>query len=187
MKREVMITAWEIAREAVVEFGGKVVEYLSGALKMAWAKIKGENKMEKDYSKDYAYQLDTENTKDIDYREYMTDYSEKAYKFEYKEYAEDEGIRTVYVPKSLVTDQGQLPLWFVRKQDSKFPSHSYFSNLEDNLFQLEKKIIRLKDTASEAKNPEKRARNIKRQEAKVNPLKQEIRAEIESQIERIVK
>lgn len=45
MRKEVMVTAWEIAREAVVEFGGKAVEYLSGALKMAWAKIKGGAKM----------------------------------------------------------------------------------------------------------------------------------------------
>lgn len=45
MRKEVMITAWDIARAAVVEFGGRVVEYLSEALKMAWAKIKGGNKM----------------------------------------------------------------------------------------------------------------------------------------------
>lgn len=45
MRKEVMVTAWEIAREAVVEFGGRAVEYLSGALKMAWAKIKGGAKM----------------------------------------------------------------------------------------------------------------------------------------------
>lgn len=45
MRKEVMVTAWEIARAAAVEFGGKVVEYLSEALKMAWAKIKGGTKM----------------------------------------------------------------------------------------------------------------------------------------------
>lgn len=45
MKKEVMITAWEIARTAVVKYGGKVVEYLSESLKMAWAKIKGGAKM----------------------------------------------------------------------------------------------------------------------------------------------
>ena len=47
MRKEVMITAWDIARAAVVEFGGRVVEYLSEALKMAWAKIKGGNKNER--------------------------------------------------------------------------------------------------------------------------------------------
>lgn len=45
MRKEVMVTAWEIARTAVVEYGGKVVEYLSEALKMAWTKIKGGAKM----------------------------------------------------------------------------------------------------------------------------------------------
>lgn len=38
--KNVMTRAWEIARNSVVKFGGKVVEYLSGALKMAWAEIK---------------------------------------------------------------------------------------------------------------------------------------------------
>lgn len=36
-KREIMAKAWAIAREAVKQYGGKAVQYLSGALKMAWA------------------------------------------------------------------------------------------------------------------------------------------------------
>lgn len=35
-----MKRAWEIAKEAVVKFGGKAKEYLAGALKMAWAEVK---------------------------------------------------------------------------------------------------------------------------------------------------
>lgn len=36
MKKEIMQRAWEIAREGVKKFGGKVKEYLSIALKTAW-------------------------------------------------------------------------------------------------------------------------------------------------------
>lgn len=38
--QKVMTRAWEIAREAVVNFGGKAVEYIAEALKMAWAEVK---------------------------------------------------------------------------------------------------------------------------------------------------
>ncbi len=38
--QRVMTRAWEISREAVNNFGGKVKEYLSEALKMAWAEVK---------------------------------------------------------------------------------------------------------------------------------------------------
>ena len=38
--KKVMVRAWEIAKEAVENFGGKAFEYLSGALKMAWAEVK---------------------------------------------------------------------------------------------------------------------------------------------------
>lgn len=38
--KKVMVTAWEIARGAVNKFGGKAVEYLAMALKMAWAEYK---------------------------------------------------------------------------------------------------------------------------------------------------
>jgi len=36
----VMTRAWEIAKEAVVKFGGKVIEYFATSLKMAWAEVK---------------------------------------------------------------------------------------------------------------------------------------------------
>ena len=36
----VMKRAWEIAREGVAKFGGKVKEYFAEALKMAWAEFK---------------------------------------------------------------------------------------------------------------------------------------------------
>lgn len=38
--KNVMKRAWEIAREGVKKFGGKVKEYFAEALKMAWAEFK---------------------------------------------------------------------------------------------------------------------------------------------------
>lgn len=40
MKKQVMIRAWEIAREGVKKFGGKVIEYFAMALKLAWKEAK---------------------------------------------------------------------------------------------------------------------------------------------------
>lgn len=40
MKKELMKNAWEIAKEAAKKFGGKAIEYIAGAMKMAWAAIK---------------------------------------------------------------------------------------------------------------------------------------------------
>lgn len=39
-KRNIMVNAWRIAREGQKAFGGKVREYFSAALKMAWAQAK---------------------------------------------------------------------------------------------------------------------------------------------------
>ena len=39
-KKEIMRSAWAIAREGQKAFGGKVREYFSEALKMAWAQAK---------------------------------------------------------------------------------------------------------------------------------------------------
>lgn len=36
----VMIRAWEIAKDAVIKFGGNVKEYFALSLKMAWTEIK---------------------------------------------------------------------------------------------------------------------------------------------------
>ncbi|WP_201280788.1 hypothetical protein [Paenibacillus lutrae] len=38
--KNVMVRAWEIAKSAVVKFGGKVKEYFSQALTMAWKETK---------------------------------------------------------------------------------------------------------------------------------------------------
>lgn len=38
--KNIMTRAWEIAREAVSNFGGKIIEYISGALKQAWEEVK---------------------------------------------------------------------------------------------------------------------------------------------------
>ena len=35
-----MTNAWEIAKVAAKKFGGKAIEYIAGAMKMAWAAIK---------------------------------------------------------------------------------------------------------------------------------------------------
>src|SRR5690625_407842 len=43
--KNVMKRAWEIARKGQEKFGGKVSEYLSEALKMAWAEVKENEKV----------------------------------------------------------------------------------------------------------------------------------------------
>ena len=46
--KNVMTRAWEIAKEAVVKFGGKVREYFALSLRQAWSEVKkGVDKMEK--------------------------------------------------------------------------------------------------------------------------------------------
>ncbi|MCC8990611.1 MAG: hypothetical protein LM516_07560 [Staphylococcus sp.] len=40
MKKEVMTNAWKIAKNAAKKFGGKAIEYIAEALKMAWSAIK---------------------------------------------------------------------------------------------------------------------------------------------------
>lgn len=42
MQKQVMIKAWEIAKEGVKKFGGKVKEYFAEALKLAWTIVKNE-------------------------------------------------------------------------------------------------------------------------------------------------
>lgn len=42
MKANVMKRAWEIAREGYIKFGGKVVEYFTMALKLAWQEVKAD-------------------------------------------------------------------------------------------------------------------------------------------------
>lgn len=37
--KQIMVRAWEIARAAVVKFGGKVSEYFAGALRQAWSEV----------------------------------------------------------------------------------------------------------------------------------------------------
>ena len=40
MKKELMENAWVIAKNAAKKFGGKAIEYIAGAMKIAWAAIK---------------------------------------------------------------------------------------------------------------------------------------------------
>lgn len=41
MMNKVMTNAWMIAKNAAKKFGGKAIEYIAGALKMAWKMAKG--------------------------------------------------------------------------------------------------------------------------------------------------
>lgn len=41
MMKKVMTNAWMIAKNAAKKFGGKAIEYIGGALKMAWEAAKG--------------------------------------------------------------------------------------------------------------------------------------------------
>lgn len=40
MKKEIMKRAWRIAKRGAEKFGGKTVEYISEALKIAWREVK---------------------------------------------------------------------------------------------------------------------------------------------------
>lgn len=53
----VMKRAWEIAKEGVVRFGGKVKEYFAEALKMAWAEFKNATVDVVTHSPETAYAL----------------------------------------------------------------------------------------------------------------------------------
>lgn len=44
--KNIMVRAWEIARKGQKQFGGKVSEYLSEALKMAWVEAKAPKTVE---------------------------------------------------------------------------------------------------------------------------------------------
>ena len=39
--KTIMTNAWKIAKKAAKKFGGKAIEYIGGALKMAWEAAKG--------------------------------------------------------------------------------------------------------------------------------------------------
>lgn len=41
--KQVMVTAWEIAEDAAVKFGGKKSEYIAEAMKMAWDYYKNDD------------------------------------------------------------------------------------------------------------------------------------------------
>lgn len=43
MKKQVMMKAWDIAKKAAANYGGKAIEFIGGALKIAWAIVKKEN------------------------------------------------------------------------------------------------------------------------------------------------
>lgn len=55
MKKKVMLTAWEIAREGAKKFGGNVREYFSIALKQAWELFKKYNSYKKNHLFEVSY------------------------------------------------------------------------------------------------------------------------------------
>lgn len=46
--KKIMKRAWEIAKNAAAQFGGKAREYMAEALRMAWAETKGTAKQNRD-------------------------------------------------------------------------------------------------------------------------------------------
>ena len=54
-KKQIMTAAWRVAKKAATKFGGKVIEYISGALKMAWAAVKTVNYVQSMEAKGFSY------------------------------------------------------------------------------------------------------------------------------------
>ena len=75
--------------------------------------MKGEQKMEVLKREDYT----TETTAFIDYRKYLQDYSEKAYKISFKN--KEGKVKTEYIPKSAVDANGNIAAWVCN--DKNFP------------------------------------------------------------------
>lgn len=74
---------------------------------------KGNKKMEVLKREDYT----TETTAFIDYRKYLQDYSEKAYKISFKN--KEGKVKTEYIPKSAVDANGNIAAWVCN--DKNFP------------------------------------------------------------------
>lgn len=69
------------------------------------------NKMEVLRKEDYT----TETTAFIDYRKYLQDYSEKAYKISFKN--KDGKVKTEYIPKSAVDANGNIAAWVCNEKN----------------------------------------------------------------------
>lgn len=102
MKKEIMKGAWSIARNAAKKFGGKAIEYIGGAMKMAWEKAKEQksfqlslkaqsnnNKNRKSWVKKIFIEGDVIVS---DFVESLSDYED-----EYKEYALEDGYYLICV------------------------------------------------------------------------------------------
>ena len=72
---------------------------------------KGNKKMEVLRKEDYT----TEATAFIDYRKYLQDYSEKAYKISFKN--KDGKVKTEYIPKSAVDANGNIAAWVCNEKN----------------------------------------------------------------------
>lgn len=105
MKKEIMKGAWSIARNAAKEFGGKAIEYIGGALKLAWKSFKKEENSKnfaivslKSQSnnnknrKSWVQRLFSEDSIKVE-REMVQDLSD--YGAEYKEYKLEDGYYNV--------------------------------------------------------------------------------------------
>jgi hypothetical protein len=80
--KNVMKRAWEIARQGVKKFGGKVKEYFAEALRIAWKEFKkGVKKMGKTETIRAMYKDAKELTKDF-FKNYVTNMQNKGVKVE---------------------------------------------------------------------------------------------------------
>ena len=72
---------------------------------------KGNKEMEVLRREDYT----TETTAFIDYRKYLQDYSEKAYKISFKN--QEGKVKTEYIPKSAVDESGNIAAWVCNEKN----------------------------------------------------------------------
>ncbi|MEK1297429.1 hypothetical protein HCY78_10370 [Limosilactobacillus fermentum] len=54
-KKQIMTAAWKVAKQSVNKFGGSAIEYIAGALKMAWAAVKTVNYVQAMQAKGFNY------------------------------------------------------------------------------------------------------------------------------------
>ncbi|POD46302.1 hypothetical protein BKM15_26025 [Pseudomonas syringae pv. syringae] len=105
--KNVMTRAWEIAKEGVAKFGGKVKEYFAISLKMAWAEHKAIKAeviaikdwfLNKNFDRNEAYTLQTASF-------VIMKQTEKAYQLKA---VTDFGSLVFWVPKSVCLNQEQF-------------------------------------------------------------------------------
>lgn len=129
--KNIMKRAWEIAREGQSKFGGKVSDYLSESLKMAWAEAKNQDNevvaikdwfIRKNFNQHEAYAISV-----ADYIKVARE-TEKAY---YLEIVTEFGNIKTWAPKSVCMNREQFNAEFEAQQTR------FNKGLERNLQLLE--------------------------------------------------